>query len=57
MSDFTIEYRGKIIINNRGARDFVRVKKERLPREDKLRKGLTSEGISFKLAKTNETYE
>lgn len=28
MSKFTIEYRGKIIINERGAKDFLRIKKK-----------------------------
>ena len=57
MSKFTIEYRGKIIVNDRGAKDFLRIKKERLPYESKLQNALTKDGIKFKLATTKETYE
>ena len=57
MSDFTIEYRGKIIVNDRGARDYFRIKKEKLPREDKLTICLTQQGIPFKVAKTQEPHE
>ena len=57
MSDFTIEYRGKIIVNDRGAKDFLRVKKEKLPYENKLRICLTQEGIPFKMATIQETHE
>lgn len=57
MSKFTIEYRGKIIVNDRGAKDYFRIKKERLPHESKLQNALTKDGIRFKLATTNEQYE
>lgn len=57
MSKYTIEYRGKIIINDRGAKDFLRIKKERLPYESKLQNALTKDGIKFKLATTKETHE
>lgn len=57
MSNYTIEYRGKIIVNNRGAKDFLRIKKEKLPYEAKLQNALTKDGIRFKLAATKETHE
>ena len=57
MSDFTIEYRGKIIVNDRGARDYFRIKKERLPCESKLQKALTKDGIPFKVATSRESHE
>lgn len=57
MSKFTIEYRGKIIVNDRGARDYLRIKKEKLPHESKMQNALTKDGIKFKLATTKETYE
>ena len=57
MNKYTIEYRGKIIINDRGAKDYFRIKKERLPHESKLQNALTKDGIKFKLATTKETHE
>lgn len=57
MSKFTIEYRGKIIVNERGAKDYLRIKKERLPYESKLQNALTKDGIKFKVSKTNNQYE
>lgn len=57
MSKFTIEYRGKIIVNDRGAKSYLRIKKERLPYESKLQNALTKDGIRFKLSKTNNQYE
>ena len=57
MSKFTIEYRGKIILNDRGAKDYFRIKKERLPYETKLQNALTKDGIPFKVATSKETHE
>lgn len=57
MSKFTIEYRGKIILNDRGAKDYLRIKKEKLPYEIKMQNALTQDGIPFKVAKTNEQHE
>ena len=57
MSKFTIEYRGKITVNDRGALDFLRIKKERLPYESKLQNALTRDGIKYKLATTRESHE
>ena len=57
MSKFTIEYRGKIIVNDRGAKSYLRVKKERLPCEAKMQNALTETGIKFKVSKTNNQYE
>ena len=57
MSEYTIEYRGKIIVNDRGAKSYLRIKKERLPYEAKMQNALTQTGIKFKLSKTNEQYE
>jgi len=57
MSKFTIEYRGKIILNDRGVKDYLRIKKERLPYEIKMQNALTQDGIPFKVAKTNQTHE
>lgn len=49
---YTIEYRGRIIINHRGAKDYLRIKKEKLPHDDSLRWALTQDGIPFKIGKT-----
>lgn len=57
MNKYTIEYRGKIIVNDRGAKSYLRIKKERLPCEAKMQNALTKDGIKFKVSKTNEQYE
>lgn len=57
MNKYTIEYRGKIIVNDRGAKSYLRIKKERLPCEAKMQNALTKDGIRFKLAATKETHE
>lgn len=48
---YTIEYRGKIIINDRGAKDYLRIKKEHLPCQDKMARVLTKDGIEFKVSR------
>lgn len=38
-------------INDRGAKDYLRIKKEYLPRQDKMARGLTKDGIEFKVSR------
>lgn len=50
MKNWTTEWRGKIIINERGKRDFRRKRYNCLPRSPFLKQSYTSEGPNGKIA-------
>lgn len=49
-NNYITEYRGRTIINHRGNKDYLRVKKERIPRRDGLTTIYNESNVSYRMS-------